>query len=385
MPAGNKGTVPCAPAASGWTDKLTQVTKTFLLGGVPYDAIEAVTYDGVGNVLTYGNKSYTWENGRNLTAITEGNNTYSYTYDEEGVRTSKTVGGTTTYFNYDNGQLLSQSDGTNTFIFQYDASGNLAGFIYNGTQYFYITNTTGDVIGFVDSQNNFGAMYYYIDAAWGSYIEIDAATNAMRALANLNPFRYKGYYYDAETGYYYLQSRYYDPEICRFINADDVEMIQLSKNETASVVLFVYCNNDPVNKIDKSGYWFGSGHSITQFSNGFSVMVHPDFIEKYYCKNFALGIIGKYGNGKKFKGMTRDRIAIEIWAHTFVYYFLDYFKDSKLKNKLKQRTKKIDVNKGDYLFPLYYSVWLCVDMHVKEIVTNPKATSSIKKLAKKAK
>ena len=238
---------------SGWTDRLTQVTKSIKILGTLYDyEFNTVTYDDIGNVLTYGNKSYTWENGRNLTAITEGNTTYSYTYDEEGIRTSKTVGGTTTYFNYDNGQLLSQSDGTNTFIFQYDASGNPSGFLYNGTQYFYITNAVGDIIAFVDSQNNFCAMYYYVDSAWGSYMEIDAATNAMRALANLNPFRYKGYYYDAETGYYYLQSRYYDPDICRFINADCY--CDTGTGTVYSTNMFAYCENDPVNCVDRFGF-----------------------------------------------------------------------------------------------------------------------------------
>ena len=239
-------------ATSGWTDQLTQVKKTYLLGGVPYDAIEAVTYDNIGNVLTCGDKSYTWENGRNLTAITEGSATYSYTYDEEGIRTSKTVGGTTTYFNYENGQLLSQSDGTNTFIFQYDASGNPAGFIYNGAQYFYLTNAMGDIISIVDTQGN-SAMYYYFDSAWGAYVEIDAQTNAMRALARLNPFRYRGYYYDTETGYYYLQSRYYDPEICRFINADDPIIINQFKSLSNNTNGFIYCNNDPVNNVDFCG------------------------------------------------------------------------------------------------------------------------------------
>ena len=140
--------------------------------------------------------------------------------------------------------------------FQYDNSGTPLGFIYNGVQYFYLTNTMGDVLGITEANGNLIAQYLYDD--WGKLVSIDTAdeeaSTAYREIAEANPLRYCGYYYDNETGYYYLQSRYYDPEICRFINADVPEIAKVSKEVENGVNLFAYCNNDSVNNTDKDGY-----------------------------------------------------------------------------------------------------------------------------------
>ncbi len=111
-----------------------------------------MTYDKNGNVLTYGDKSFTWLNGRNLESIVDGDNEYSYTYDENGIRTSKTANGKTTYYNTKDGVILSQTDGTDTLYFQYDSNGSPLGFIWNSTQYLYLTNQMGDVISITDAQ-----------------------------------------------------------------------------------------------------------------------------------------------------------------------------------------------------------------------------------------
>ncbi len=221
-------------ANSGWKDQLVSVNGTEL------------TYDANGNVLTYGNKEYTWNTGRNLAQITDGDNTYSYTYDENGIRTSKTVNDATTYYHTKDGVIVSQSDGTNTMYFQYDTNGAPLGFIYNGTQYFYITNHMGDVIGITDSTGTLIAQYEYDE--WGNVL-----STSDNNIANINPIRYRGYYQDAETGYYYLQSRYYDAAICRFINADVVEISDVVKNISSGINLFSYCNNNPTNDSDPKG------------------------------------------------------------------------------------------------------------------------------------
>ena len=112
----------------------------------------------------------------------------------------------------------------------------------------------GDVVVLSDSDGNIFAEYVY--DAWGSLVTINTAdeNNAEQlALANANPLRYRGYYYDNETGYYYLQSRYYDPSICRFINADVAEIAQMTKDIPVGTNAFAYCNNDPVNISDPSG------------------------------------------------------------------------------------------------------------------------------------
>ena len=216
---------------SSWKDELTAVNGTPL------------TYDENGNVLTYGDKSFTWNTGRNLESITDGDNKYSYTYDENGIRTSKTVNGVTTYYNTKDGVILSQIDGTNTMYFQYDTNGFPLGFIYNGIQYFYLTNQMGDVIGITDISGTVVGNYEY--DAWGKVLTADTD------IAKLNPIRYRGYYYDNETDYYYLQSRYYDSNICRFINADSIDYIRSDINNGQNI--FVYCLNDPIMNSDYAG------------------------------------------------------------------------------------------------------------------------------------
>lgn len=240
--ASPKETTTFTYANFGWKDLLVAVNDVEL------------TYDEIGNILSYGDKEFTWNSGRNLESIVDGNNNYSYTYDENGIRTSKTVNGVKTYYNTKDGVILSQTDGTNTMYFQYDTNGTPLGFIYNGTQYFYMTNQMGDVIAITDSEGNVIAQYVYDE--WGKLLNIYTVNedNAEQIeVANANPLRYRGYYYDTETGYYYLQSRYYDASICRFINADIPEIAQMSKGIPAGTNLFTYCNNNPVNNSDPTG------------------------------------------------------------------------------------------------------------------------------------
>ena len=112
-------------------------------------------------------------------------------------------------------------------------------------QYYYVKNLQKDIIGILDKDGNCVVEYGY--NPWG---DITSITGSMKdTLGKLNPFRYRSYYYDNETGFYYLQSRYYDPTICRFINADAAEMLLLDE-----VNLFAYCSNNPVDDTDESGF-----------------------------------------------------------------------------------------------------------------------------------
>lgn len=229
-------------ANSGWKDQLIAVN------GIEF------TYDENGNVLTYGDREYSWNTGRHLESITDGDNEYRYTYDENRIRTSKTVNGKTTYYNTSGGVILAQTDGTDTWYFLYDTNGTPMGFILNGVQYFYMTNQMGDVIGIFNSNGEEIAGYEYDE--WGKPILAyagDESDETQVKIANTNPLLYRGYYYDYETGYYYLQSRYYDPSICRFINSDIPEIAGMSKGISAGTNLFAYCNNDPMNNCDPTG------------------------------------------------------------------------------------------------------------------------------------
>ena len=231
----------------GWVTPTTKAQITFAKFVKP-----ELTYYANGNVLTYGDKSFTWNSGRNLATITDSSNndSISYTYNRYGYRTSKTVSGVTTHFTVDeNGTVVAQKTGNDTLYFEYDNYGSPLGFVYNGIQYLYITNIRNDVIAITDTAGVVLASYTYGD--WGECTVDSTSTNL--ALANLNPLRYRGYYYDNETGYYYLQSRYYDPSICRFVNSDIAEISQMSKDIPVGNNLFAYCNNDPVNNSDPTG------------------------------------------------------------------------------------------------------------------------------------
>lgn len=116
-----------------------------------------------------------------------------------------------------------------------------------------MTNQMGDVIAITEADGNLIVEYAY--DSWGKLLGIYGRDDeySEQQLANANPLRYRGYYYDSETGYYYLQSRYYDPNICRFINADIPEIAGLSKDISVGTNLFAYCNNNLVNDSDPTG------------------------------------------------------------------------------------------------------------------------------------
>ena len=259
----------------GWKDLLVKVND------------DKLTYDANGNVLTYGDKEYTWSYGRTLTGITDGENKYSYTYDENGIRTSKTVNGATTYYNTDNGTILSQSDGDNTWYFQYDTNGSPLGFVLNGIQYFYITNQMGDILAITDTEGSIVGNYEY--DAWGKVLTADTD------IAKQNPIRYRGYYYDNETGYYYLQSRYYDSNICRFINADIFEIAKRNNSTSTILNMFSYCFNHPVYSIDLTGYWSSDVHfgynsnSKNHFYSTYSISNGTFYYGTYYWAYISVG------------------------------------------------------------------------------------------------
>ena len=224
---------------SSWGDLLTK-----------YNG-KAITYDGIGNMLTYNGASYTWT-GRELRKITNGSNTYSYKYNADGIRTSKTVNGTTTEFFLNGSQVLAQKTGDSVMRFFYDSAGKRVGFA-NGTMlFYYLYNVQGDVIAIVRAATGQVVAKYSYDA-WGNC----TVTNATGyAVGDKNPFRYRGYYYDTETGLYYLNSRYYNPEFGRFISADI--FITTDIHGTLNANMFAYCGNNPVMRVDPTGELFGT-------------------------------------------------------------------------------------------------------------------------------
>ena len=146
-------------------------------------------------------------------------------------------------------ETISDATTTKTLDFNYDNVGMPYSLIYNNgtttTTYYYITNLQGDVMYLADASGNEVAAYDY-----DPYGKVISSTGD---LAEINPLRYRGYYYDTETGFYYLQSRYYDPEICRFINADSYAS---TEQGFIGYNMFAYCDNNPVIRFDNGGtFW----------------------------------------------------------------------------------------------------------------------------------
>ena len=154
---------------------------------------------------------------------------------------------TTAYsYIYASGKLLQEKVTTNgvteTHNFFYDNTGKPYAMQVNGTTYYYVTNLQGDVMGLVDTSGNTVASY--------TYDPYGKPLTATGELAEKNPLRYRGYYYDKESGFYYLQSRYYDPATRRFINADSYAS---TGQGLIGHNMFAYCLNSPTMLADQEG------------------------------------------------------------------------------------------------------------------------------------
>ena len=151
-------------------------------------------------------------------------------YNTSGIRTKRTSDDKTYRYIYAGDKLMRMTVGDDILDFSYDANGAPLTMTYNGTVYYYITNLQGDVMSLERADGGSGAQYAY--DAWGNIIAMSGT------LAELNPLRYRGYVYDQETGFYYLQSRYYDPVVGRFISAD--AYISTGRG-TIGCNMFAYC------------------------------------------------------------------------------------------------------------------------------------------------
>ena len=219
---------------SGWGDLL-----------ISYNGV-ALNNDEIGNPAALNGRSYVWEHGRELRKVTYANTEWTNTYDVNGLRAKREGGGKTYSYTY-NGSLLSRMTvGSDTLTFFYDASGNPLSLIHNGTTYYYATNLQGDVVAILNASGTAVVTYTY--DAWGKLLSTggDLATT----LGVLNPLRYRGYVYDVETELYYLQSRYYDPEMGRFISAD--ALVSTGQGLLGNN-MFAYCRNNPVCRKDITG------------------------------------------------------------------------------------------------------------------------------------
>lgn len=218
---------------SVWKDKLTAVGD------------KTIAYDAQGNPTSYLGHTLTWEKGRQLKSF-DGN---TYTYNANGIRTSKAVNGVKHTYTLDGAKILQESwnttdsdgiENTNVLIPLYDNEDSVCGILYNGQDYYFLKNLQGDIIAITNTFGRTVAKYSY--DAWGVCTIVEDASGLN--IAAINPFRYRGYYYDAEIGMYYLQSRYYNPETGRFLNADTSTYVAIDYS-AVSCNLFTYCKNTP--------------------------------------------------------------------------------------------------------------------------------------------
>ena len=209
----------------------------------------AIAYDAIGNPLNDGTWTYTWQNGRQLQKMQKAGVTVEFVYNADGLRVQKTVNGVATKYTLHGKNIVHMTSGTDELHFFYDAQNRPAVVVYNGTAYAYVKSLQGDIVAILDENGNTVVSYGY--DAWGA--PLWCTGELAETLGTVQPFRYRGYVFDEETGLYYLRSRYYNPWWGRFVNAD-AEIAVEAKLWDAK--LFLYCANNPVRYTDDGGNSF---------------------------------------------------------------------------------------------------------------------------------
>ena len=366
-----------------WGDLLTGINGT------------AVTSDAIGNILSDGTSTYTWKNGRQLATSTKNGVTWTYTYDTNGMRTARTNGSTAYTYTYDGTTLAQMTVGSNTLIFAYGSNGFPMGVRYNGTEYNYVTNAFGDVIAIADNSGNELVAYHY--DAWGNILSTGGTMAS--TLGKYNPLRYRSYVYDDETKLYYLQSRYYNPEICRFISADSISYLG-ADGTPASYNLFTYCGNNPINYTDPKGTLaieatFVVNVLISFFAAITSILAAKpivDSISKTEEKSYTVYTLSDPNTGQVMYVGRTSNFYIRMKAHQLnVYrkdltpkklyenlsyyearaaeqaYILEYMTLNK-ENKANNQINGVNPNRKDY--PIILQKGFGVDEALDSILTN---------------
>ena len=210
-------------------------------------------YDSVGNPTLYRDKTMSWVKGTLLSEVIDGNTTINLTYDGFKQRIAKSVNNVITNYFYINNQLLIEQKGNQTLTYLYSHHG-ITGFIYNNVIYYYEKNIQQDIIAIRNANHYVVASYAY--DAWGNHVVYDstgAIDTSPSSIGNINPFRYRSYYYDTDLKMYWLTTRYYDPEVGRFISPDSYTYLDYQKLH--GINLYAYSKNNPAMYYDPSGHF----------------------------------------------------------------------------------------------------------------------------------
>lgn len=245
-------------------DVLTS-NKTFTYQGCRLIKVRDTKQSGTGETINYGDSgldfyptsmfiggvshNLTWQ-GKRLVGVGDD---ISYTYNHQGLRIKKETTDDTITYTFEGSNIISMTktiyDTTHRLDFTYDAQNQLIGLTTSEGNYFYIRDITNNIIGLIDTNGEYVVKYKY--DVWGKLLEKDIITPCIAS--EHNPFIFKGYYYDEETGLFMVGHRYYNPEWGRWLSPDDIEY--LDSQSINGLNLYAYCGNDPVNKYDPTGHF----------------------------------------------------------------------------------------------------------------------------------
>jgi RHS repeat-associated protein len=276
----------------------------------------------------------------------------------------------------------------------------------------------GDVVGIYDANGDVVARYAY--DAWGKILDIREFS--VYTIGRLNPIRYRGYYFDTETGFYYCQSRYYNPQWCRWISAD---VYMDTGDGIMGTNMYAYCQGDPVNFGDAEGYsqqsvWgnlgvlilvagaigfmsetqglsnkfirsYWAGVSLDDLADtasqwiawaqeipGFSFRVdvrgphvefptNPKFLSRAYSLEFANDLVTYAGEGGTFAGYAPFEIAAEAWAHAIGYYPSSVARHIGMMENTFESTRIVNIDPGDPRMDMFVSYWRKYDEYLADV------------------
>ena len=339
-----------------WSDILTGIKKSHFDNGVEIiDDRYSISSDTIGNITNLNGPKYSWL-GRQLQSVSNSDNSKTtYSYNADGQRIEKTVnsanGDEYNYGYYYNGDILAgyklvitKSDGSSTthnIAFMYDENGEAFGFNYNGNDYYYVRNAQNDVVRIVDSANETVVSYQY--DSWGKLLSCED-TSENDIVSFINPYTYRGYYYDSDTEMYFLKSRYYNPELHRFISADSQLCDDILGNNT-----FTYCSNNPISRSDKDGkgWWVAAGAIIGAVVGAASRVASNIVTQKKWYEGIAGAAIGGAISGAIISATGNIALGSFVGAATesLTNQAISYTKKSKMSgSKRKTVTKNNIVN-----------------------------------------